>query len=179
MATPAVSAPSRWGVLSGAALLTGAALLAVKSMAILMTGDQPPLLFEVSPLFLGLGVLLLAPALDLAGSRKRIVQVLGLISLLAGAISAVTELTGEVWGPGIGTATLAAIAGAVVSGWRPGDDRRKRALVLVGLVVLPALILGGVLSEIDERLLEIGLLAYAAAWGLAGLRLVRWSEPLR
>ncbi|CAN5491167.1 hypothetical protein BH18ACT8_BH18ACT8_18180 [soil metagenome] len=168
---------SRWSVLSGTALLTGMALIAVKSLAILITGDQPPLLFEISPFFFGLGVLLLARALDLTGSRKRVVPALGLISLLAGAMAAMTEVTGEVSGPAIATAALAAIVGAVVSGWHPGGDRRKRALMQVGLVVVPAMFLGGILSEINERLLEIGLLAYAAAWGLAGLRLVRWSQP--
>lgn len=44
---------------------------------------------------------------------------------------------------------------------------------LVGLSVVPALLIGGLLAAIDERLLEIGLLGYAAAWGLAGFSLVR------
>lgn len=154
-------------------MLAGAALLAVKSLAILITGDQPPLLFEISPFFLGLGVLLLARALELGGSRSWVVPLLGLISLLAGAVTAVSEMVGEVFGPAIATASLAAIAGAVVSGWHPGGDDRKRALVLVGLSVVPALLIGGLLAAIDERLLEIGLLGYAAAWGLAGFSLVR------
>lgn len=163
--------------MSGCALLGGAALLAVKGIAILITGDQPPLLFEISPFFLGLGVLLVGPALDLGGNRRWIVPALGLTSLLAGAAAAITDLAGEASGPAIATATLAAIGGAVVSGWHPGGDTRKRALVLVGLSVVPALLVGGILSEIDERLLEIGLLSYATVWGLAGFRLVGRSQP--
>lgn len=163
----------RWGTLSGSALLAGAALIAIKCLAILVTGNQPPLLFEISPLFLGLGVFLLPPALDLQGSRRWIVAALGLTSLLAGAAAAITEMVGEVAGPTIATATLAAISAAVVSGWHPRGDTRKRALLLVGLAVVPAMVVGGMLSEINERLLEIGLLGYAAVWGLAGLRLVR------
>lgn len=49
----------RWSVLSGTALLVGATLVGFKGVAILLTGDQPALLFEISPVFLGLGVLLL------------------------------------------------------------------------------------------------------------------------
>jgi hypothetical protein len=167
----------RWGTLSGSALLIGASLIAVKSLAILISGTQPPLLFEISPLFLGLGVLLLSPALDLGGSRRRIVPVLGLTSLLAGTAAAITEIAGEVSGPAIATATLAAISGAVVSGWNPRGDTRKRALLLVGLAVVPAMVVGGMLSEINERLLEIGLLGYATVWGLAGFRLVARPQP--
>lgn len=176
MAVSLSTVSRRWGTLSGSALLTGAALIAVKSLAILITGNQPQLLFEISPLFLGLGVLLLSPALELEGSRRWIVPVLGLTSLLAGAASAVTEIAGEVFGPAIATATLAAICGAVVSGWNPRGDARKRALLLVGLAVVPAMVVGGMLSEINERLLEIGLLGYAAVWGLAGFRLLARSQ---
>ncbi len=163
--------------MAGSALITAAALIATKCLAILVTGDQPPLLFEISPLFLGLGVLPLALALELGGSRRWVVPALGMISLLAGAGAAVTELVGEVFGPAIATATLAALGGAVVSGWHPGGDRRKRALILVALSAVPALMIGGLLSEINERLLEIGLLGYAAAWGLAGVRLSWPSQP--
>ncbi len=171
--TMAVSRP--WGALSGSALLIGAALIAVKCVTILITGNQPPLLFEISPMFLGLGVLLLAPALDLEGSKRWIVSAFGLTSLIAGVGAAATEIAGEVFGPAIATATLAAIGGAVVSGWHPRGDTRKRALVLVGLSVVPTLVVGGILSGINERLLEIGLLGYAAVWGLAGFRLVARS----
>ncbi len=172
MAVAQSSASRRWGILSGSALLIGAALIAVKCVTILITGDQPPLLFEISPMFLGLGVLLLAPALDLEGSKRWIVSALGLTSLIVGVVAAVTEFAGEVFGPAIATATLAAIGGAVVSGWHPRGDSRKRALLLVGLAAVPAMVLGGLLSEINERLLEIGLLGYAAVWGHAGFGLV-------
>lgn len=171
MVAPAPAAAHPWGVWSGWALLTGSVLIAVKALAILITGDQPQVIFEISPLFLGLGMLLVAPALSLEGPRRRVVPALGLTSLLAGAVAGITELTGEVFGPAIALATVAAIVAAVVGGWRPAGDPRKRALVLVGLVVLPAMMVGGVLSEFNERLLEVGLLGYAAAWAFAGFRL--------
>jgi hypothetical protein len=163
---------------SGLALLTGASLIGVKSVAILATGDQPPLLFEISPFFFALGVLGLARALDLHNPRRRAVPALGVIALLAAAIAAITEMTGEVFGPALAVATLAGIAGALVSGWRPGGDPTKRALVLIAIAVVPTMLIGGILSEINERLLEIGLLGYAFVWALAGLRLVaRRSSP--
>ena len=162
----------RWSALSGSSLLIGAALIGVKSLAILFTGGQPPLLFEISPIFLGGGVLLLAPGLGLEGTRRWCVLALGLTALLAGTLSVITELAGEVFGPAIAAATLAAIVGAMVSGWAPGRDPRKRALVLAGVSVVPAMLVGAILLTLDERLLELGLLGYAAAWGLAGYRLI-------
>lgn len=163
---------SRWSRFSGLALLVGALLIGIKSVAILVTGDQPPLLFEVSPFFFALGVLGLAPALELQGARRRAVPVLGLVSLAAAATALVTELTGEVFGAALAVATLAGIAGTLVSGWRPAGDPTKRALVLIPLSVVPAMLIGGILSEFDERLLEIGLLGYALAWAWAGLALM-------
>lgn len=164
--------PPRSGVIAGATLLVGGTLIAIKCIAILLTGDQPPVLFEVSPLFLGFGMLLAASALELDRLRRRAVQVLGVVAVVAGAVSGVTELVGSVFDPAIGIASLAAILAAVVGGWRPHGDVRKRALLLVGLVVIPALVVGGVLSELNERLLEIGLLGYAGVWALAGIRML-------
>ena len=172
MSATAVARSHHWGAWSGGALLMGSALIAVKSLAILITGDEPQLIFEISPFFLGVGMLLVAPALSLEGPRRRAVPALALTSLVAGAVAGVTELTGEVFGPAIAVATLSAIVAAVVSGWRPAGDPRKRALLLVGIAVVPALVIGGILSEFNERLLEVGLLAYAAAWALAGFRML-------
>jgi hypothetical protein len=168
----------RWSVFSGLALLIGATLIAVKSVAILATGDQPPLLFEISPFFLALGVLGLAPALALTGARRRVVPVLGAFSLVGAVVAVVTELTGEVLGAALAAGTLAAIAGTLVSGWRPGGDQAKRALVLIAVAVIPTMLIGGVLSAINERLLEVGLLGYALVWAWAGLRLVARRSPL-
>jgi hypothetical protein len=85
---------------------------------------------------------------------------------------------GDVFGPAIAVASLAAIAGTLVSGWRPAGDPTRRALVLIAISVVPAMLVGGILSEIDERLLEIGLLGYALAWAYAGVKLLaRWSSP--
>jgi hypothetical protein len=162
----------RSGIWGGAALLVASTLIAVKCIAILLTGDQPPVIFEVSPLFLGLGMVLVAPALGLGRVRRVAVRGLGAVAALAGAVSGATEFVGSLFDPAIGTATLAAILAAVVGGWRPRGDVRKRALLLVGLAVVPTLLIGGALSEINERLLEIGLLGYAAVWALAGARMM-------
>ena len=95
MSAMAVARLHHWGAWSGAALLTGSALIAVKSLAILITGDQPQLIFEISPLFLGLGMLLVAPALSLQGPRRRAVPALGLTSLVAGAVAGVPSSLGK------------------------------------------------------------------------------------
>lgn len=48
----------------------------------------------------------------------------------------------------------------------------------IGVAMLPALIAGGLLSEIDERLLELPLICLALAWVVVGLAVLR-AQPRR
>ena len=67
---------------------------------------------------------------------------------------------------------LGVSAGALVAAWSP-SDWTDRALLVAAVTPFPATALGGALEQIDERLLEIGLLPIAAAWSWVGIRLLR------
>jgi len=157
---------------SGLAALTGALFLAIKAVGILVTGAQVPFLFEAAPACLGLCVLTLPRALGLEGRRRVATGLAGGVALAAGLVAVVADVIGEVWGPGLGVAMLAVSVGAVVAGWQP-RGWTDRALLAAGVVPYPALLLGGALEPLDERLLEVGLLPIAATWAWVGIRLLR------
>ena len=157
---------------SGLAALTGAAFLAIKSLGILVTGEQVPFLFEAAPACLALCVLTLAGALGMTGRRATVTTVIGGLSVAVAVAALLTDLAGELWGLGLGLAMLGVSAGALVAAWSP-SDWTDRALLVAAVTPFPATALGGALEQIDERLLEIGLLPIAAAWSWVGIRLLR------
>ena len=157
---------------SGLAALTGATFLAIKSLGILVTGEQVPFLFEAAPACLALCVLTLPDALGMTGRRAMVTTVVGGMSVAVAVASFLAGLVEEVWGPGLGLAMLGVSVGSLVAGWRP-QDWTDRALLVAAVVPYPALLLGAALEPVDERLLEVGLLPIAAAWAWVGIRLLR------
>ena len=148
-----------------AALLGGLAWFA-KGVVILGGGDQPPLLFEVAPVLFGIGLVSLAHAVMPPSRRRTAAMVLAGIVIIAGLVAAVTEAVGEVAGAAIATASLALVAGLITL-----DRHRRWPTPLawwIGVAMVPAVIVGGMLSEIDERLLEIPLVGLGVAWMVVG-----------
>ena len=88
-------------VLGGVAAAIGGLAWAVKAAAILATGDQPPLVFAVAPLFFGVALTALALTSDLRGGRRKTASALGLLTVTAGVVAGVTEAVRQVWGPAI------------------------------------------------------------------------------
>jgi hypothetical protein len=91
--------------------------------------------------------------------------------------SCTTEIAGNLWGPSIAVAVLAVVAGLLLL------DRRRsstdRLAWWIGAVLLPAVLLGGALTVVDEKLLELPLAFIAALWiWLGGLLLRQASQPL-
>jgi hypothetical protein len=169
----------RWGMLGALAAGVGALLWAVKSVAILVTGDQPPMLYELAPACFAVGVLLLALDLPVAVEgthRSRLPGIaLGGAATAAGVLGAGAEVAGQSTASGalLGACVAAASAAAAVCArpwpWRaqPGAEvlAVRRAAVGTALVLLPAFVLMGVLASFGERLIEVGLLVVAASWG--------------
>jgi hypothetical protein len=161
-------------VSGGLAAVAGGALWTVKSLSILLTGDQPPLVFELAPPLFGLVVVALA--VDRRhGSRASWALALGCVAVVAGSAAVLSDLAGELWGPAIALATIAVLVGLIllgmVSGRRPIGSVEWVALA-IGVMTVPALLVGGALSLIDERLLEVPLLLLAGMWiWLGGLML--------
>ena len=172
----AVTSPTTRRKVGGWAALAAALLWGVKAASILLTGYQPPVVFEAAPPLFGLAVFSLA--LGSATRRRRTAQVLGLVACVAGLVALASELAGEVWGPAIAGAMVAALAGLVLIGL---DTRRAsgragtagKLALAIGLGTMPAVLLGGLLATIDERLLEVPLLFLACLWGWLGTLLLR------
>lgn len=184
--------PTYSGVMYSSAMLRWAAtlvalggmFLGVKAGAILMTGDQPPLLFRAAGLPLGLGLLVLARWGIARGGSARLLTAAATLSsfaALASALATVLELSSLA---GAGTwddaepleSILAVSAGfgpmvaALLIGLRlraiTGSAREigRRAL-LVAILFLPLMILGGIAAGLaGERFLEVGLLLVAVLW---------------
>lgn len=161
----------------------------VKAAAILATGDQPPLLFEAAPLFFGVALTALALTSDLRGGRRTTAIALGILTVTAGVVAGVTEAFGQVWGPAIAASSLALIAGLLLLGRRTSSPSHTFAW-WIGVSMLPAMVIGGLLSAFNERLLEVSILTLGLMWvwlgailltrgnraGSAGPRLGRLSE---
>lgn len=158
----------------GAALLGGLAWL-VKGTAILAVDEQPPLLLEVAPVFYAAALMGLGLTLSRRGRRRSAVVALGSISLLASLVGVATELAGGVLGASLLIAALCLVVGLIALGRRE-RYRAHRLGWIIGLSTIPALVVGGVLSEWHERLLEVPLVGLAVLWIWLGWTLAR-SAP--
>ena len=158
--------------------LVGGFLWAVKSLGILLADYEPEYAFAVAPFFFGVAAVGIAAIVDPALPRTRTaISVLAKVATLAGAAAAfIYVATGDSTGFGltIMVSVLSLLAVLIYGGWlvRPWSiiPFALAATMLIGLPI------GGALSEIDERLLEIPLLAVAAEWILLGLTLWRASH---
>lgn len=165
-------------VLAGVAAGIGGLAWTVKAAVILATGGQPPLLFEAAPLFFGAALTALALSSDLQGRRRTAAIALGLLTIAAGAVAGVTEAVEQVWGPAIAVSSLALIAGLLLLGRRASSVPHRFAW-WIGASILPALVVGGLLSAINERLLEVSILTLGLMWlRLAGLLLAKGDRSL-
>ncbi len=160
-----------------------------KAGAILVSGVQPPLLFEGAPPLFAVGLVGLYALLKGQPSALRTAGV----SLAAIAIAA--WLFSVLWQVGHGgldsgtkdefvmptsltllVTALATIAGLVLLGLgllkaKPVAYSPRGLPLALGLSYVPALIAGGALSSLNERYLEIPLALLAIGWMTFGYRL--------
>ena len=170
--------------IGGASAIVAGLMWGVKGTSILVSGRQPSLLLELAvPLF---GVVLVALSVSAAGSgRRRLVGGLGLTAFLAGVVAVVTEVRGEVWGPALVGAMVSTLIGLVVFGSEGRSRgtvpaiRSRRPALAIGVATIPAILVGGLLSSIDERLLEVPLVALAVLWCWLGLAVLRGEDSRR
>ena len=109
---------------------------------------------------------------DLHGGRRKTAIALGLLTVTAWVVAGVTEAVGQVWGPALAASSLALIASLLVLG-RSSSVPHKIAW-WIGVSILPALVVGGLLSAINERLLEVSILTLGLMWlWLGGILLTK------
>ena len=171
---------------AGVASAVGGACWVIKGMAILISGDQPPFLFEIAPAFFLVGLWGLRLRLGHQGGRMATAGIvaLGLAALLGIATWLLTvsadppaSASEEEFQPTLLLAFLALLTGLVLLGI---VTRRTRALgdrwsnlPLALVVAAPVIaIVGGALEEINERLLEVPLVLYGMGWMGLGYALI-------
>ena len=167
------------------AAMSGGAMWIVKGTVILITGDQPQLMFEIPGLLFPFALMGLHDLLRGQGERRAAAG--GLLARIALAMATGVAIYGVVeddpsdaiLGVGIGL-TASTIVGALVLlgpaaravGALP-ETLRNLPLVM-GLAAVPVMtVLGGILEAVHERLLELPIVAYGGAWVAVGV--VLWS----
>lgn len=174
-----------WGpqTAGGAAALGGVCWM-VKAGAILVAGDQPPVLFEIGPLLFALGVIGLAQMLPVPRSRLGLgaqilatgagLATLGSLVMTKGGTTASSE---DDFSPLTFFGFIASILALLLVGIA---TRRQRALIspwhllplALSISFIPLIVIGGVLESINERLLELPLLILGLGWTLIGFSML-------
>lgn len=156
----------------------------MKGTAILVTGNQPPVVFEAAGFAFPIALLglhaLLASRRPVhprgGGATAAAALVVGLAALGVGTVAdhppkALTTAA-------IVTVSLCTVASLLLLGGAarrsPGLPERWKSLPwFMGLAIVPSLtIVGGLLAAVHERLLEIPIVALGVAWVLLGLAML-------
>jgi hypothetical protein len=164
-------------ILCGISAWIGAGMLAYKGVAILATGDQPEHVFQVAPFFLGIATItLLYAVVDDLRRPRWLLMLLGWLAVTAGAVAAVSHLAGKEDDFG-DLGYLVNFASTVVLLFLVSGDIRQKELLpkwsftprLLAWFMVLLIPVGAVLEGINERLLEVPLLAYSVAWMMLGV----------
>lgn len=166
--------PARW---SGVFAVVGAVAWTYKSIAILVTGEQPDYWFELALVFFGVSILLLIYAIrDRIDRFARLVPILAWVAAVGGAVAGVAyiiEGDDGLFGP----AALVTMVSIIVILFLIGGQVRRNQLLprysfaprLLAWLFVASLPLGAVLSGIDERLLEVALMGTVVGWVILAL----------
>jgi hypothetical protein len=180
---------TRW---FGWAAIVGGVCWVIKGGMILITGDQPPVLFEVAPVLFLIGLLglnkLLAGYTGLAKTIGILWIYIGLLSMLILGFYAVFSPDSFPDGEEfvfptsalMMTAGLGSFLGLLGLGWAARQiltPPLKNLPLALGLFIPFSLIIGGILEEMNERLLEVPLLLLALGWIALGYFI--WQASLQ
>ncbi|MBW3592894.1 MAG: hypothetical protein KY396_04295, partial [Actinobacteria bacterium] len=164
----------------GLAAMLGGAMWAAKGAAILAGRDQPAFVFEGAPLFFALA--LLGLHVLLRTRPERLERIGAAFAYLAAGLAAVTAIAAlDAWNedmPAPFNGTLAAATLFLVAALVALGIVARRAQVFgrpwstiplaLGTLFVPLLLVGGLLSVADERLLEIPIVLLGLGWIVLG-----------
>lgn len=151
----------------------GGAFWVVKGAAILLTGVQPPLLFETAPILFALALAGLHARTGAAVGRSRTIGlVLAALSgamAIGGLIATQPDSSGESFSPLIFGSFITLLGALILLGLcarRTKALRRSLQLLPLGMGVsmFPLIAVGGALESINERLLEVPLVLLGLTW---------------
>jgi hypothetical protein len=164
-------------------MVAGGICWGVKSLAILVTGEQPPILFELAPTFFTAGLIGLYAGIPEKTGLAKAGAALATVGLAMSVVALVTtrfgfeETAEDEFSPAIFSTFLLVVSALAVLG---AASRRQNVLsstnwLPLGLAIsfVPLLMVGGLLSALNERLLELPLLVIAVGWTALGYVMVR------
>ena len=171
-------AVARWG--AGAAVVAGSFWI-VKAASILLTGDQPPLVFELAFVLFPVALIGLYAASGRRGGR---LATCGLALAIIAGVSAVVTGLGALLGPddwtprgdtvtvltpfialaGLGTFVALLLLGLALRRTTALPARWRTLPLALAVSALPLMVIGGALAAVNERLLEVPLLLLGVGW---------------
>jgi hypothetical protein len=156
----------------------------IKAAAILVTGRQPPVLFEIGPLLFASGVIGLEHLLPAPRGRVAFgsvafatVGALATIGALVVTKGGTAQTSEDEFSPLVFLGFIATILALLLVGIATRRSRTLRSpwhFLPLALFIsfLPLMVLGGLLESFDERLLELPLLILGLGWALIGYALL-------
>jgi len=177
-----------WARAGGIALAIGGLLWIAKGAAILAGGPQPPVTFEAAPFFFAVGLLgfarFLARRPDAAASERlrRAATVPTSSAVALGAVTAVAAVassgddTPALFDVTLGLSALAVVVSLIVLGLSARRTLRaptplRHLPLAIGVLFVPSILLGGLLSAASERLLELPIVLLGLAFVVFGATL--------
>lgn len=160
---------SRFVWLGGLAAVVGGLMWVVKGASILLTGDQPPIIFEAAmPLFavalLGLG----ARLGELRGPLGIVGLIVACVAVTSAVFAFVTEQTIFIAMAGFGPFLGLILLGSATLQTRIFPSPWSALPLAIGLGGPLLVLAGGGLALINERLLEVPIVLIGLAWMLLG-----------
>lgn len=171
-----------WVRLGAVSAMAGGLAWIVKGGMILSVGVQPPLLFEIAPALFAVGLLAVSRRLTSHGRMKKAGAVLAAFALIAGIVSLVAPADDGEFSPALLVSSIALVAGLMLLGVPArreslfGPGAASSLPLYLGLGTIPALMVGGGLAAIHERLLEIPVVFLGVLWAYLGVRL--WAVAI-
>jgi hypothetical protein len=155
--------------LGGLAAMVGGLLWVVKGGSILLTGQQPPVVFEAAMPLFAAGLLGLHARLDGRGGALGKAGVLVAYAALAAAATfLITPLAPFIVVAGFGPFLGLVLLGSATLQARIFPPRWSALPLVIGLGGPLLVLAGGGLALISERLLEIPIVLVGLAWMLLG-----------